>query len=325
MKYDEIIDLMLSSSMSINYSSFNRAHLERDVNFSNKDSRLMKSIKDATAKGAIIHQQDQEADPSSFCHIAVNRRFIEDGIKARLYMSPKQANIHKLAIELVNKSLATGSDIYFKYARKCDRLDQMIIYLKNQEDIEKKIALLKKIKQEQPNLFECMHKSKIWFNETEIPNIFLEPEPLLHDSIGRLSSYGGMFQKALAATKTILEYGYAIRDNEDLANKRLDPHFYNNFEQIFTEMLKRYGIYLQKNNETGRYENIARPINPNDLRILFSFNYDRKTQTITETRGGGLYEDKNQSYSYSQQRKKEFFDTILIDEKQVESSKPSGR
>ena len=324
MKYDEIIDLMLSSK-SVNYSSFYRANLERDVNFSDKDSRLMKSIKDAKAKGAIIHQQDQGGEASSFCHIAVNRGFSEDGIKARLYMSPKQANIHKLVIELINNSLATGSDIYFKYARTSDRLDQMIVYLKNQEDIDKKIALLKKIKQEQPDLFEGMQKSKIWFNETEMPNIFLEPEPLLRDSIGRQSSYGGMFEKALASTKTILEYGYAIRENESLASRRLDPHFYNNFEQIFTEMLKRCGICLQKNNETGRYEIIARPINPNDLRILFRFEYDRKSQTITETRGGSLYEDKNQSYSYSQQRKKDFFDTILVDEKQVESSEPSGR
>lgn len=324
MKYDEIIDLMLNSD-SVNYSSFYRANLEKDVNFSDKDSRLMKSIKNAKAKGAIIHQQDQGGDSSSFCHIAVNRKFSEDGIKARLYMSPKQSNIHKLAIELVNNSLATGSDIYFKYARTSDRLDQMIVYLKNQEDIDKKIALLKKIRQEKPELFEDMQKSKIWFNETEIPNVFLEPEPLLRDSNGRQSSYGGMFEKALASTKTILEYGYGIKENESLASKRLDSNFYNNFELIFTEMLKRCGIYLQKNNKSGRYEIVAKPVDPNDLRTLFKFEYDKKSQTITETRGGTLYQDKNQSYSYSQQRKKEFFDTILVDEKQVEGSEHSDR
>lgn len=322
MKYDEIIDLMLSSN-SVNYSSFYIASLEKDVNFNDKDSKLMKSIKDAKTKGAVIHQQDQGGDKSSFCHIAVNRRFSEDGIKARLYMSPKQSNIHKLVIELINSSLAAGSDIYFKYARTCDRLDQMVVYLKNQEDIDKKLALLKKIKQEQPDLFEGMQKSKIWFNETEIPNIFLEPEPLLRDSIGRQSSYGSMFEKALESTKTILEYGYGIKEDESLASKRLDINFYNNFELIFTEMLKRCGICLQKNNKSDRYEIVAKPIDPNDLRILFRFKYDRKLQTITETRGGSLYEDKNQSYSYSQQRKKDFFDTILVDEKQVESSETS--
>ena len=324
MKYDEIIDLILNSD-SVNYSSFYRANLEKDVNFSDKDSRLMKSIKDAKAKGAIIHQRDQDGDASSFCHIAVNRRFSEDGIKARLYLSPKQANIHNLAIELVNNSLATGSDIYFKYARTNERLDQMIIYLKNQEDIDKKIALLKKIRQEKPELFEDMQKSKIWFNETEIPNVFLEPEPQLRDSIGRQSSYGSMFEKALASTKTILEYGYGIKDNESLASKRLDSHFYNNFELIFTEMLKRCGIYLQKNNRSGRYEIVAKPIDPNDLRTLFRFEYDKKTQTITEIRGGTLFQDKNQRYSYSQQRKKEFLDTILVDEKKVEGSENPDR
>lgn len=324
MKYDEIIDLMLNSK-SVNYSSFYSANLEEDVNFTDKDSRLMKSIKDAKAKGAIIHQQDQGGEASSFCHIAVNRGFSEDGIKARLYMSPKQANIHKLVIELINNSLATGSDIYFKYARTSERLDQMIVYLKNQEDIDKKIALLKKIKQEHPELFKDMQKSKIWFNETELPDIFLEPQPLLRKSNGGEASYGGMFEKALDSTKTILEYGYGIKENESLSSRRLDPHFYNNFELIFTEMLKRCGIYLQRNDKIGRYEVVARPIDPNDLRILFGFAYDRKSQTITETRGGGLYQDKNQSYSYSQQRKKDFFDTILVDEKQVESSEPSGR
>ena len=58
-------------------------------------------------------------------------------------------------------------------------------------------------------------------------------------------------------------------------------------------------------------------------RILFDFKYDRKSQTITEDRV--LYGERYQRYSYSQQRKKEFFDTILVDEKQVESSAPSGR
>ena len=322
MKYDEIIDLMLNSN-NVNYSSFYRANLEKDVNFSEKDSRLMKSIKDAKAKGAIIHQTNQNGDPSSFCHISVNRGFSEDGIKARLYMSPKQSNIHRLVIELVNNSLATGSDIYFKYARTSDRLDQMIVYVKDQEDINKKIALLKKIKHEQPNLFEGMHKSKIWFNETEIPNIFLEPEPLFLNRLGERSSYGGMFEKALDSAKTILEYGYGIKENESLASKRLEPNFYNNFELIFTEMLKRCGIYLQKNNKSGCYEIVGRPMNPNDLRILFDFKYDRKSQTITEDRV--LYGERYQRYSYSQQRKKEFFDTILVDEKQVESSAPSGR
>lgn len=61
-------------------------------------------------------------------------------------MSPKQSNVHGLAVELINKSLATGGNIYFKYARTSDRLDQMIVYLKNQEDIDQKIALLKKNK-----------------------------------------------------------------------------------------------------------------------------------------------------------------------------------
>lgn len=44
MKYNNIIDLMLSSE-SINYSSFYNANLEKDIDFGNKDSKLMKSIK----------------------------------------------------------------------------------------------------------------------------------------------------------------------------------------------------------------------------------------------------------------------------------------
>ena len=319
MKYDNIINLMLSSE-SINYSSFYNANLEKDIDFGNKDSKLMKSIKEAKAKGAIIHQQDQGGDPSSFCHIAVNRRFLEDGIKARLYMSPKQSNIHGLAVELINKSLATGGNIYFKYARTSDRLDQMIVYLKNQEDIDQKIALLKKIKQEQPKLFENMNKSKIWFNETEIPNVFLEPEPIFKSWIGNQTSYGKMFEKALSSTKNILEYGYGIKENEKLANRRFDVHFYQNFEIIFTEMLKRCGIYLQRNNRSGRYEVVGHPVDINDLRILFDFKYDKKSQTLTEQIGGGLFEDEKKKISFSQQEVNKFFDSFFIDENQVECS-----
>ena len=83
-----------------------------------------------------------------FFHIAVNRRFSEDGIKARLYLSPKHHNLHELAVQFINNSLKAGSDIYFKYARESDRLDRVVVYLKDQEDIYQKINLLSNIKNE---------------------------------------------------------------------------------------------------------------------------------------------------------------------------------
>lgn len=165
-----------------------------------------------------------------------------------------------------------------------------------------------------------MHKSKIWFNETEIPNVFLEPEPIFKSWIDNQTSYGKMFEKALSSTKTILEYGYGIKENEKLANRRFDTHFYQNFEIIFTEMLKRCGIYLRRNNRSGRYEVVGYPVDINDLRILFDFKYDKKSQTLTEQIGGGLFEDEKKNISFSQQEVKEFFDSFFTDENQVECS-----
>lgn len=319
MKYDEIINLMLNNS-NINYSDFYIATLDEDVNFKSKDKKLIQSIKEAKAKGANIHIQNQDGNENSFFHIAVNRRFSEDGIKARLYLSPKHHNLHELAVQFINNSLKAGSDIYFKYARESDRLDRVVVYLKDQEDIYQKINLLSNIKNEYPSLFKDMQKSKVWFNETQIPYVFLEPEPLLENSLGSKSSYGKMFEGALASTKKIMEYIYGIKTNENLSSKKFDPDFYSNFNQIFTEMLKRYGIYMQKNNATNRYEVIAKPVNPNDLRVLFKFEYDKSSQTITEIRGGSLYGEKEERYSFSQQNKGTFLKTVIANKKQFDAS-----
>ena len=107
-----------------------------------------------------------------FFHIAVNRRFSEDGIKARLYLSPKHHNLHELAVQFINNSLKAGSDIYFKYARESDRLDRVVVYLKDQEDIYQKINLLSNIKNEYPSLFKDMQKSKVWLMKLKFHMFF---------------------------------------------------------------------------------------------------------------------------------------------------------
>ena len=65
MKYDEIINLMLNNS-NINYSDFYIATLDEDVNFKSKDKKLIQSIKEAKAKGANIHIQNQDGNENSF-------------------------------------------------------------------------------------------------------------------------------------------------------------------------------------------------------------------------------------------------------------------
>ena len=314
MKYDELIDYMLKTE-SIYYSDFVFANLEKDPNFDSDDDKLMESIRVARAKGANIQQKNQDESKADFCHIAVNQKFPgENDIKARLYLSPQRANVHKLVIELVNRSLAEGKTIYLKYARSDDRIDQMVFYLSDKKDIDEKLELLKKIRLEHPELFRGMNKSKAWVNETDLPNVFLAPEPKCHDRLGRRSSYGEMMRIAIESTKTILEYGYGIKENEDLASKRNDPNFYENFQEIFTEMLKRCGICMQKDKRTGQYENLFRPMDLNDLRILFVFNYDKKTQTLTETRGGFGLGEKKQDYTFSPKDKDAFFKYFIPEE-----------
>lgn len=304
MDYRKIIDMMLGD---FSYNSFYATEKEPDPNFDLKELRMGESINKAIQQGARIKQQDQSGDKRSFSHIAVNRRFIEDGIRARIYLSPKQCNIHNLAIELINHSLHEGTDIYFKYARKNKRLDQMIIYLKNGQDVEQKLELLKRIRNENPQLFEDMDKSEIWFNQTEIPNVFLEPEPLFLNIRGEQTSYGACFDKALRDTKTILLYRYGVGDDRELKKYAQVPDFTNNFQEVFIEMLKRCGIYMKKNDKTNRYEIQGRSEGNS---ISYDFNYNKTTKELVET----VYGKNQKDYRYPQNAKDVFFKSLLAEE-----------
>ena len=301
-KYDDLIDFM--KTKKITYGNMYSKKIDVDYEFHSKQQRLLDSISKAQEQGANIRAIDQN---SEFLHIKVN--YDEHCVrKLRLYLSPKKSNLNELAVELINRTIKKHNDIYFKYCNAIDRVDQMVIYLRDSEDLKEKIELLREILREKGHLLEGMEKSVIWDRETEIPNVYLEmnplfrPNPIFNPLCGKNTSYGKMMENVLSSTKAIMEYLYGIKDGEDLKDKRNDRFFYERFEKVFTELQKRHGIYLECNN--GQYSSHLHR-HPNDLNnnmMWCSYRYDKKRGVLIETTGTDRVEKKEHEYNESSRR-----------------------
>ena len=307
-KYDKLIEFMLSHDI-INYSEIYAAKLPEDTDFQSKHLRLLDSIQKAKEQGGNIHVSDQDHE---FEHIIVNKNFNQIPNKARLYLSPTRKNLLPLVIEIINRSFNEGQRTYIKYSETPERLDQLIFYLEDGEDITKKLEMLKKIKEEKPELFQEMSQAPIWFNETAVPNVYLQANPVLDDRFGRKTSYGHQCEYALEDTKKILEYLYGINETTLLKSCSSDSLFNSRFIAIFEEMLKRYGIFLHKDPNGNFFNTKVEGGTCNTP--LSEFEYDKITGVLTEIRNHHYYltkENKEKRYSYGQKDKDAFMKSLI--------------
>lgn len=309
MNYAEIIKLL---NGPISYGNMVIGSIEKDPNFNLNDNKLIQSINSAKQQGADIHQKNQDEDSSSFSHVAVNQRLDNTNTTTRLYLAPKQKNVHLLAIEFINWALHQGKKIKFKYARAHDRIDQMVIYLDSNAELQEKIEMLSYLEQTKPELFESMGKGKSWIFESGVNGVYLAPEPLYKDRMGRESSYTYAFYVALSSTKDIMEYNFGLGEGQDITQVINHPDFYNNFQKVFDEMLMRNGAFMWSNPRTGKYEILAKPTDEEGKMVLCSFSYDKKTKTLTETRGEASLEKPKTYHTFNQNQKAEFFQGYLL-------------
>lgn len=286
-KYDNLIEFMLNHHGPISYNDLYlsnemvdayRRDQKKNLDFNNKQIRLLTSIDNAIKSGDKIEVVDQEEE---FIHIFVNGNN-NNLNKYRLYLSPARENLLPLVVEIINRSLANGQQTYFKYAQKPYRLDQLLFYLKDNDDIRAKLHLLAGIKKERPELFQSMFQAPCWICGTSLPDVFIAPNASLTDRLGRKSSYGHLFAYALNDTKQILEYFYGVRTNDSLKRFKTDSSFSHRFETIFEEMLVRYGIFLQLDRK-GNY-NITMAQGNKWGEPVSEFYYNKNNGILTERR-----------------------------------------
>ena len=317
MNYDEIIDYMVNNKV-LNYGNLEAVTIEKDLDFEDNDTKLRKSIKNVKGKGAYINYANQNSTKdnpdlkSDFCHVSVNMPLSSRDIKARLYMAPTQKNLHQIVIELINLSLSTGKTIKFKYALNPNRVDQLVIYLKNQDDINEKIEMLKTIRSKRSELFKNTKKCASWIFQTDIDSVYLAPEPQLKDFLGRQTSYSAAFIKALSSTKAIMEYDFNIGENQDLSQYSNSNTFKTHFKLIFEEMLMRYGVFMKKNNYTGQYEIKYRDVSQ------ISFNYNKEKKVLCEQR---IINSVQKDFLFLPQQKSMFFEYLLPNIQNLQSNK----
>jgi len=292
-------------------------NIEKDEYFEIDDIKLRTSMREAKEKGAYISYRNQDSskdnpdEKSDFCHVSVNMPLSSNDIKVRLYLSPTQKNLHQMVVELVNWALSKGKNIKFKYALTSNRVDQLVIYLKDQDDINEKLEILKNLSNRRPELFEKSQRCASWVFGTDVDSVYLAPEPQLTDYLGRQTSYSAALIKALSNTKAILEYNFNVEKDQDLSQYVNTSSFKTIFKADFEEMLKRQGIFMKKNENTGRYEIIYRDVKQ-------TFNYDREKRELCEMR---LIDNCQNDFYYNQLQKDAFFEYLLSDSQLIEHNK----
>lgn len=223
--------------------------------FYKKDIKITEILNKLISLGKKIKVWEQNETGNTFKHIAINRDFHPDDgqNKFRLYISPENGSLYYIVYELIKRTVTQGGDIYLKYSRE-DRVDKILIYLKNKSDLFDKIRLLKDIKESYPILFQNMQKSIGWISESPFDGAYIAPENLVKRCNGaEFDSYTLLFSTMLKEMKMLLLYslGDVNMPIEQLENYDRDT-INNIFKKICIKVLGKYGVLLYQEGDNLR-------------------------------------------------------------------------
>lgn len=211
-----------------------RENLLNYPNYKNIDKSIAKYLKILQRKKEKIYTKESNPkEENTYKHIAINKKFHDKNIQ--LHISPDDKNMYLIINELIQNAITNEKTLYFKYTRENIK-DKIIIYLKNEEDYNEKINMLKEIKTKHPYAFNNLDKKATWFNETEIEGIYLElDKPVLKQNGNEFINNDTIIKTALEEIKTLFYYQSTKQINIEI------------FKQICLETLERYGLLLTNN------------------------------------------------------------------------------
>lgn len=140
---------------------------------------------------------------SEYRRIKVNTSWMGD-IDFRFYLAPDPNNMHEIVKNLATNFAGNAVPVKFKYQlqQKMNECDRIIIYsdFEHRDQVEEQI---RKVYDNNPELFYGSERPVSWLYGSKIPNVFLAPE-----TPG--SSYGQVFADSMLQAKQIFCYFYGI-------------------------------------------------------------------------------------------------------------------
>lgn len=239
--YDELVE-----------SKIKRPNLLDIPEYNDKDKRISDILNKLISRGEEVKVWEQDERKDTFKHIAINREFHPIGgqNKFRLYLSPEDNDLYYIIFELIKRTTEQGRDIYLKYSRE-NRIDKILMYLKNKTDVDEKIKLLEEIKKDYPTLFQNMEKSIGWISKTSFEGVYITTEKLVKRCNGTdYDSYTILFSSMINEMRMLLLYNLGdINMPQEQLEKYDRKMLYNIFGKICIKVLGKYGVLLYNEGE----------------------------------------------------------------------------
>lgn len=210
--------------------------------YKKSDDVIKNYFLNATSKGIIGRLVEQDKTGRTFRHIFLNKTD-DDVIHYRLYLCPKDEYLYYLVNQILSRCAKSGEPIHLKYSRE-NRYDKILLFIKNQDELKRKIRLLAKIKQDYPILFTDMQKSTAWLSESPIKGVYLAPEKMVKRDVNvEYRSYTLAYVHLLNNVRNELLFYYRTTNIEDL--KRIQhSELLNMFIYFFKRELGKMGLLL---------------------------------------------------------------------------------
>ena len=220
---------------------------------------------------------EQSKTNDSFFHVAINRNFGNN--KFRIYLSPSDENLYPLINEILKRSYKTDREIYLKYNRD-NRLDKIIVYLQDINDLLDKLQLIEEIKKDYPQYFVNMKKSSFWISPSKIDGVYISPEAHIQRiDGGAFPSFGILVNVLINQMKEYLYFCLNELDDEKTVplKKYSKSYLMTLFKPICQRMIAMYGAFIyQEGNDinmfySDEFQGLAMPVNER-----VKFNRDTK-------------------------------------------------
>ena len=248
--YEELLDAIINDK--IEYEDFVCNNKEDSYNLFNDEKfkqqfEIIKKNLNMVYNSGVSTRIDNQAN--TFVHLGI--KYTEDILntfKIRIYMTPENENVLKIANELLKKSFQNKDNIYFKFSNKSNRNDKIVMYLLNQDDYQRKIKIIKEIKQEHPEYFTNMKRRLDMISESSVKGVYVAPERAIKNTLGKnYPSYGVLMSHILELTRDYMQYQLKEPDYRNL-KKYNRNYLMSIFKPVFDKLITSYNAYIIDNN-----------------------------------------------------------------------------
>ncbi len=177
-----------------------------------------------------IFFQGKDIESRTICVDGSYGKGIKEKYDCRLYMCPKMENIIPIIKKLITIHNNLNINCYLKFNIDSNNNDRITLY-SSLENVDKHLQIIKKLQNDNPELFESMGKNKLWGSIDDVDNVYFGMNPyLFNHGCSYLAVRSMILEEALIDLKNKFpELSSAYR----VTNEMLD---------YFKEMIRLYSI-----------------------------------------------------------------------------------